>query len=151
MPSFLGKPGVFNLGTDRSIKIIDNNTSQAISFGGKYTNLTSKPKKKLVESNALDTYSDFRTTWDGHEGTITIDRANSDLERLMVQLEREYHQTGTEHFFTVQTTTYNQSTDSTEKFQYNYAVLMPDDDGDWKKDSTVPVKLTFHAREKVEL
>lgn len=145
--------GTFNVGTDKSIVVIDNDTGAPISLGGRIIDITSAPKAKLIESHPIDNdgYSQFRESFDGWDGTLTMDRSNGSLDTLQALKEANYHATGAQKFFTITETIRNQADSSINIFQYNYAVLMLEDSGSWKKDATVPVRAKFHAQDRVQL
>ncbi len=151
MPNFVA--GTFNIGTDKSIVIIDNDTGAPIDLGGHVIDFTSQPKHKTITSDPIDAqgYSQHRLTYDGWSGTVTVYRANGGAEALEALMEANYHNGGTQKYFTITETIRNQYDGSVNIFQYIYAVMMLQDAGTWKKDAAVPIRVQFEAQGRTQL
>lgn len=144
--------GTFNLGTDKTVQIIDNDTGAPINLGGRLITFKSDPKVTTVTSNPIDNfgYSQHRYAYDGWTGTITIDRAQGDFDALQALMEQNYHQQGEQKYFTIIETTFNANDGSTDVYQYIYCVLNMTTAGEWKKDSVVAITLSFEAQQRVQ-
>lgn len=143
--------GTFNLGTDTSISIIDNDTGAPISLAGRMVTYKADPKITVVTSTPIDNggYVQHRTPYNGWTGTITIDRAQGDLDLLQSQMEINYYQQGLQKYFTIIETTRNVNNNTTDIYNYNYCVMNMQTSGERKKDSAIVITLTFEAQSKV--
>lgn len=144
--------GTFNLGTDRSITVIDNDTNAPISLGGRLVSFKSDPKITTVVSNPIDNsgYSQHRNAYDGWTGTLIIDRAQGDFDALQAEMEQNYHLQGLQKYFTIVEMTRNQNDDSVDIYKYLFCTMNMQTAGDWKKDAAVPITLMFESQQRVQ-
>ena len=143
--------GTFNLGTDKSITIIDNDTNAPISLGGRLVSFKADPKLEDVESAPIDNggYTQNRTPYKGWTGTIMIDRAQGDFDALQALMESNYYTTGAQKYFTIIDRTFNQNNKSTDIYNFLYTTVNMETSGDWKNAAKVEVTLKFKAQQRV--
>lgn len=150
MPNF--SQGFFNIGTDRTIQVIQNSTNQPINLGGRITDIEATSKMTTITSNPIDNqgYAQHRYSYEGWTGTITIDRANGFSDALQAFQEANYHQGGQQNYFTILETT-NNPNGTQDSFQYNYCVIKLPTTGQSRRDQTISLRLEFDAQERVNL
>lgn len=151
MPNF--SQGVFNIGTDKSIVVIDNSTGLPISLGGRVTDIETTSKMTTITSLPIDNrgYAQHRYAYNGWTGTITVDRSNGDADALQALQEANYHAGGAQKYYTVTETIRNSADGTVDVYQYNYCVISLPSSGAWRKDASVPLRLSFEAQERVQL
>lgn len=143
--------GTFNLGTDKSVTVIDNDANAPVNLGGRLISFKSDPKVTKVVSNPIDNsgYSQHRDAYDGWTGTIVIDRAQGDWDALQAEMEANYHAQGLQKYFTIVETTRNQNDSSVNVYQYLFCTINMTTAGEWKKDSAVQITLAFESQQRV--
>ena len=153
MASFNFVDGTFNLGTDTTVQIIDNDTNAPISLSGRLVTYKPDPKITTVQSTPIDNsgYVQHRTVPMGWGGTLTIDRAQGDLDSLQAEMEANWYNSGAQKYFTIVESTRNQNNQSTDVYTYLYTVLNMETSGERKAADKILVTLKWEAQQRVQI
>lgn len=145
--------GTFNVGTDTFITIVDNDTQAPISLAGRTVTYKADPKTTLVTSDPIDNggLTQHRIVYHGWTGTLTIDRAQGDLDSLQALMELNYYQKGLQKYFTIMESTRNQNNGKTDIYQFPLSVMTMQTSGERKKDSTVVVTLNWDSQQRLQI
>jgi hypothetical protein len=143
--------GTYNLGTDVSVRVIDNDTNAPISLAGRLVSFKADPKITYVNSTPVDNggFVQHRSVPQGWTGTIRIDRAQGDLDSLQAFKEQLFYTQGREKYFTIVHETRNQNNNQTDRYAYLFSAMNMDTSGEYKAADKVEITLTFHAQQRV--
>lgn len=144
--------GTFNLGTDTSITIIDNDTKAPISLAGRMVTYKPDPKMTVVVSDPIDNggLTQHRTTYHGWTVAITIDRATGDIDSLQALQESNYYAKGLQKYFTLVERTRDVNTGVVDIYTYLYGVMNLTTSGERKKDSNIVINMTLDFQQRVQ-
>lgn len=144
--------GTFNIGTDKSIVVIDNNTGQPIDLGGRVIDFKSDPKTTLITSMPIDNqgYDQHRLAYGGWTGSIMVDRNDSSADAIEAANEVGYHQGSTQQYYTI-TETITNADQSQSVFQYNGVIMWLQSSGSWRKDQKVELTWQFESIQRVQI
>lgn len=144
----------FNVGTDLSLTIVNNQTGAIVRLDGKKTDYDPSDKSKLIESTPIDNggVPDHRVVYGGWQGTITVDKASGDFERLYAFMEAQYYLGAPQSYFTVIETQRSPVPGGASlRFQYTNVVFHQYKSGPWAKETKTQAKCEFAAAMKVDL
>jgi hypothetical protein len=143
--------GTFNLGTDKSVSIINNSTGQPIDIGGRLTSFKADPKIKNITSEPIDNagFNQMRQAYDGWTGTLEVDRSTGAFDILNATLEANYHNQQPQTYFTIYEKTYNSENGSFTTATYTYCLLELTTSGTFKKDDRVAITIKFEAQQRL--
>ncbi len=142
--------GAMNAGIDLiSLTIIDDATTDSVSFGGRRSDFNVSPKDELITGNGQDNYGkiDHRFIRGGYTGTITIERYNGDLMRVKKFIDATFYEGNGDRYYTITKKVVNPDK-TTDKEMYTYCVLSITE-GQWRRAGAVTSTITFHAQEMV--
>jgi|HubBroStandDraft_6_1064221.scaffolds.fasta_scaffold533481_2 hypothetical protein len=143
--------GTYNLGTDISITVLDNDTNAPISLAGRLVSFKADPKIAEVISTPIDNsgYVQHRTVPQGWTGTITIDRAQGDLDSLQALMESNFYATGAQKYFTIGQSTRNQNNKQVDSYNFLFCTMNMETSGEYKAADKVVVTLKFSAQQRI--
>lgn len=144
--------GTFNIGTNCSIVMIDNDTNQPIDLG-LVTEFSAEPEQSTITSKPISNkgYNQYVEEFNGWKGTITVDRRNGALDAVQALQELNYHNGLAQKYFTIVVTVQNVNYDgTTDVLQFNFCTVKIGG-GRYSKDSAVPVSITFSTQDRVKL
>jgi len=144
--------GTFNLGTDTSITIIDDDTGAPISLAGRLTTYKPDPKVTVVVSDPIDNggLSQHRTAYHGWTIALSIDRATGDIDSLQAETEVNYYKQGLQKYFTIVEVTRDVNNGTIDTYTYLYCVLNLQTSGERKKDSNIVINMQFDSQQRVQ-
>jgi hypothetical protein len=137
----------FSVGRDVAVDITGPNGPVTLSI---VTHFDSKPMTKKQESHGIDGVVRFQYIPGGWQGTIEIDRANSNADDLHYTLETLYYNGSNVPAGTI-TETITEPDGSVTQWRFERVMFVLDDAGAFKGDSKVTQKLAWCAsfRKKV--
>jgi len=138
----------FNIGRDVTVDLIGQNGS-LITFAG-VTEFEAKPINKELTSSRLDGVNLFATIPAGWEGTVTLDRADSNLDDYIAQIEALYYAGQTIAYGQI-TETISEVSGAITQYRYTNVAYNLEDAGTWKGDDKVVEKLKFKASQKIKV
>lgn len=143
--------GTFNLGTDLSVSVIDNDTNAPISLAGRLVSFKADPHTAWVKSLPIDNQGlpQHRTTPQGWSISMSIDRAQGDLDSLQALMESNFFTQGKQKYFTVGQNTRNQNNSQVDSYNFLYCAGSLETSGDYKNADKVVVTLKFEAQQRV--
>jgi hypothetical protein len=113
----------------------------------RFSNVTGFTKKQIttgIESKGLDGTNRFGEIPSGWEGTLTIDRANSNMDQAFAYLEGLYYAGANVPASTI-TETITEPNGSISQWRYTGVAMKFDDAGDAEGDKKITQKLSWKA------
>lgn len=137
----------FTIGRDVSIDI--NMPQGPVRFSN-ITEFAAQQISTGIESKGLDGTDRFGEIPSGWQGTVTIDRANANLDRAIAFLEGLYY-AGQNVPTSVITETITEPDGSVTQWQYVGVAIKFDDHGTYQGDAKVTQKFTWKASKRNEI
>jgi hypothetical protein len=150
---FLDNGGTFNVGTDHSLVITNNQTGAVVRLDGRRTSFSADPKEKVLTSEPVDNggLTDNRVLANGWSGTIEVDRATDDFSALYAFMEANYYQGGKQQFFTIRSTEPNADQSRVNVYQFTRVAFHGYKPGTWTKENMVKVSVQFQSQQRLKI
>lgn len=134
--------GIFNIGKDVAIDVVlKSGRHLRIS---NVTDFDAKPKTKKINSLGIDGVNRSGVIPEGYSLTITLDRANREVDDWWADYEEAYYGGDVVQNVLI-TQTIKEGDGSISQWRFEGVALNLDDLGNWKSDSYVKQKLTGEA------
>lgn len=114
------------------------------------TDFSAKQISTAIESKGLDGINRFGEIPSGWEGSLTIDRANVNMDQAFSYLEGLYYAGQNVPASTIQETI-SEPNGSISQWRYWGVAFKYDDHGSWKGDAKVEQKLSWKASGRVRV
>lgn len=138
-------PGPFNTGRDVSVDVVGPNGIISLSL---VTDFNSHQAISKLKSAGLDGVTRYYNVPDGWMGSISIDRADRNLDDLIQLYEATYYTGGTFTYGSI-TETVQEVNGTISQFRFVNVVFSCSDAGNWRKDSNVTPKLDWEASRRI--
>lgn len=138
-------PGPYNTGRDVSVDIAGPNGIITLSI---VTDFNSHQMVSKLKSAGLDGVTRYYNVPDGWGGSISLDRANRNLDDLITLYENAYYQ-GSVFVYGSITETIQEVDGSISQWRFTNVVFSCSDAGNWRKDSNVTPKLDWEASRRI--
>lgn len=150
MANFQFVDGVFNLGTDLSVSVVDNDTNLPISLAGRLITFKADPKTAYVASLPIDNLGlpQHRTVPQGWTITMSIERYQGDLDSLQALMESNFYNQGKQKYFTVSQQTRNQNNSQVDTYNFLYCAGSMETSGEYKNADKVLVNFKFECQQR---
>lgn len=148
----------FQIGIDRQVTLVDSNgNSYQFSTNpaslGRLISITTKPMNRVVENDGISDGGVQLTMVErpAHEGTIKLDRRNSNAD-LLESLQQALYTSGQNQLlFTVHVSTFNRDgSGQYVNLRYNNCSVYVTEDGDFAANTRPEITLEFRATTRVQ-
>jgi hypothetical protein len=141
----------FNVGRDVTFTIFDKNGGVIVDFNI-ITGFDRKQKTNEIKVKGIDGTIRYAFTPDGWEGTIELDRADSNADAYFAQLEELYF-SGANVLAGQITETTTEVSGNITQFRYERTVMAFDDAGKIEGDKEIKLKIKWAAsrRRKIKI
>lgn len=139
----------FTVGRDISLQILGQNNAVVASFST-ITKFDSKQNTVKVQSKGIDGVIRFLELPDGWDGTIALDRSNSNVDDYFAQLESNYYAGVTIGAAQI-TQTITEVSGAITQYRYVGVMLKYDDAGSYAGENLVSQKLSWCASKRLKI
>ena len=138
----------FNTGTDQSVRITRNDTNAQVVLGGSIDTMNVVPKYTTEMTNSIEDARVYhKAIPQGFEGTITVNRYNSDFETFIKELNARFYSKLPNIACTIVQTINNGFDNTQTQNTYTQCAIYPTDLGQFSTTKKVDVKISFSATE----
>lgn len=141
----------FNIGTDQSIVITNQQDFSNVILDGKRGMMEMTAKDTLLESDVMDNGGivDSRVISEGYTGTIEVEKQSQNFSQLVKFLDANYYNGGFQQFFTIVETIRLPNNQGTEVNTYIDCVFHGYKPGSWAKKSITKPRVEIKAAQRV--